>query len=143
MDAETAVGAVVGGTAGGGLITVLVREFIRDRRAHRAVAAQQTAILAEMKAALVCLPTLQAALVAVQVAVEALHDRFEERTRWMIRERRPTPLDGPAPDPIDPELTPAPGLRAARERTRTPPGGVGALRGRYHHRGDRGGGPDR
>ena len=136
-DTTTVVGGVVGGVAGTGIVGVLVREFIKAARARTRIAAQQTAILAEMKVAIAVMPTLVAAMTAVQTAVDALHDRFEERTRWMVRERRPTPLDGPVPQPVDLELTPVDGLRDARARTRTPPGGVRAIEGRYHQRGRR------
>lgn len=68
-------------------------------------------------------------LIALLRAINENLTRLEERTRWMVRARRPTPLDEPAPADVDPELTPVDGLREARERTRTPPGGT-----EYHHR---------
>lgn len=138
-DTTTVVGGVVGGVAGTGIVGVLVREFIRERRARIKIAAQQTTILAEMKVAVASLPTLVAALTAVHAAVDHLRQLVDDRTLWMLRERRPTPLrDDAAPDEVDRELTPVEGLRELRARTRTPPRGVRAA-GRY---GPRGGGRD-
>jgi hypothetical protein len=76
-------------------------------------------------------------LVALLRAINENLTRLEERTRWMVRERRPTPLDEPAPEPADPELTPVDGLRAARARVRTNPRGVPT---EYSHRPPRRGG---
>lgn len=71
-------------------------------------------------------------LVALLRAINENLTRLEERTRWMVRERRPTPIDEPAPVADDDEVTPVEGLREARARTRTPPRGVAASE--YSHR---------
>lgn len=139
-EVSLSVDPILGGAAAtiAGAVSWYLRQLTKDRRAQREQREREIQVLAELKAAVVALPSFIAALAAVEAALEALRRQFEDRTNWMLRERRPTPLGDDVPEEIDPELTPAPGLREARARARTPPGGVGALRGgRYHKRGGR------
>ncbi len=125
---DPVIGAAVTALTGG--IVWFLKQVVKDRRARTAAIVEQSRLLIRIEV-----------LLAGLGEITGFFAMFEERTRWMVRERRPSSLDereheeGAAPEEVEYEYTPVDGLREIRERTRTPPGGTPRVSGGKYSQG--------